>query len=496
MDQPNNYDESQNSELTDGVPHAEQNPASVSISVTTDTPDTSEQMNSPVEPESSEPAVESSEQQGDSQPSQVNDEQPVVQEQTPSENESTAEPVTTDAVAEAEQNVEAANPESINQELAEVNSEIESFVAEDTQPAEPVVISSEPDISSKDPMQQVIANEAAEQSSGMVEPTVSAPDPAVDQSVSEATQPEQTAGGEALVAEANAAMAAESAQQGQMINDVVAPSAVAAATVAGTAGLNAITGTPEASAPNASESTPPQPKKPKSKKNVLLVVMVVVIALLFGGAAVAAYVLQPADTADDSSQTEEESSDETENTTDQSDTTEEKTTAEPGQQVEAASLDDFKAACATGGKVLNASAYEGDGPHPMVVFEKGVDDKYALSVLDFTDKSWTTEPEAYTVNQLVVCIERDDATAKMLKTCPITDPTTKVTSNVDLYSTGYKVNVVEASTGTVVDTFTNNSTSTTCPTTASYNKADPKIYAELNFQALQTSLATYANAKL
>ncbi len=286
---------------------------------------------------------------------------------------------------------------------------------------------------------------------------------------------------------------------GAMINDVIAPTAVAVASSVGTAGENAITGTPETSTVESAQGAAlanqkeHMATKPKSSK-MFLVLIVTLVTLLFGGGAVAAYMLRSDPEPTTNSEVQENATDNTEavesdgDTTPNADALPVTTTSSPGEKVDAKALDDYKAACATGGLISNATAYAGVAPHPIVVFEKGSDDKFALSLVSFKDKTWSADATKVTSGQLVACIARKVASEKKLKSCPITDSVTKVTANVDFYSSSYTVDVYEAKTGKKVTSFENASISTSCPTNAAYNKADPKIYAVFDQIALETSL--------
>ena len=78
------------------------------------------------------------------------------------------------------------------------------------------------------------------------------------------------------------------------------------------------------------------------------------------------------------------------------------------------------------------------------------------------------------------------AVKKKIKTCPITDPTTKVTSNVDYYSASYTVDVYNAKTGAKLNSYESPSIVTDCPTTATYDKTNPKIVAKYDLVSVET----------
>jgi len=426
----------------------------------------------------------------------------------------------------AEEQIKAADPQSINEELAIFESEI---VAEQQ---EPVATENITPSGGSDPMDQIMSRAEESNAEVISEPaeaeTTEIPSGEIesDQELANGPDSHQDTSSEPLTESTEASTeASESAEpsvtdpipvtmepnaftqapipqeensstsdNGALINDVFMPTAVAAAAASGSSGANAITGTPEPSTIESSQDAMltnqkvQQAHKPKSSKGKLVAVVVLVTLLLAGGS-VAAYMFSQKSN-DDTKQpqnTSEEVKDD-EKIGDSDDVTNTSLTSRPGDKVEAVALDDYKAACGTGGLVTNATAYAGVSPHKIAIFEKGSDDKFALSLISFKDKTWSADPANVTSGQLVGCIARKVASEVKLKSCPITDSTTKVTTNVDFYSTKYTVDVVEAKTGKKVTSFENSSTSTTCPTAAVYNKADPKIFAGFDLITLEASL--------
>lgn len=267
-----------------------------------------------------------------------------------------------------------------------------------------------------------------------------------------------------------------------LISDVVTPSAVAAAIADGTAGTNAITGTPEV-APTGAAATGASAVRTQNTKKGLLIVVVTLVTLLFGGAAVAAYMLQP----------KQESADQTNQSSQQQVVSNSLTTDEVDVSV---AIDSLKALCSGGTAVADADPYTGNGVHPIAVYLKGGDEKFAQEAVDFTDATWVPDSATPLTTQLVACVSRTAGSEKKLKTCPITDATTKVTSNVDFYSSTYSIDVYESATGKKVTTFTNTSTDVACPTTAVVDKIDPKVFATYDLTSLEASLKTYVTAKI
>ena len=431
--------------------------------------------------------------------------QPVYQEEGSSESSNDAmegmEPVSAEtheqSVADAEEQVSEASPLAASDELASVASELEAMEAQNFD----VESTSIPVSSGSDPMQQIQENENAEQVA--VEQMMN-PEP-VDSTESLAAPVElakENVAPEPIVVEqasntANTDVIEEApvaSGQGQMINDVIVPSATASAVAMGTAGSNAITGTPETTTTEQaiiSGNKPSTETKPKTKKT-LLILVVIVVTLLFGGAAVAAYLTS---NKDKDSSTESSMVDTDTNKVAETQAPVVSTPA-PGETVNAVALDDYKVACGTSGKVTNATAYAGTAIHPIVMFEKGSDGKYAQSVLDIKDKTGLADATKVTSGQLVGCISMKTGSEKKLKSCPITDTATKVVTNVDYYSTTYTVDVYEAKTGTKVTTFENVSVATDCPTTAVYDKVDPKIYAKYDLTTLEASLKPFVTKAL
>jgi len=435
---------------------------------------------------------------------------------------------------QAEAMVDEASPMAVADELASVESELQAMAVETPEPSvdEGIPVGGESSGSDSDlpvfsagtdPMEQIQADEQQSTEMLSVVPETSESDaveaPVTEQSDSTgeptnadsaesvAVEPMSETVVEEPISQANpenseaVGMANEAILEreptrnpGELISDVVTPTAVATAIAQGSSGENAITGTPEASSVLSSQNQPTLasavPTQQKSKKG-LLVAVVVLITLLFGGAAVAAYVMKP-----ESKEAQSTSADSAKSDTEMSAMDKEKAnktdgavpvqiTSAPGETIAAKTLDDYKANCG-GGMVTNATDYKGVGPHPLVFFEKGSDDKYAMSVVALKDKTWGADATKVTSGQLAVCVSQKTASEKKLKACPITDPATKVTANIDFYSVTYTVDVYNAKTGAKVSTYDSPSVSTTCPTTATYSKTDPKIFAPYDLASVET----------
>lgn len=410
-------------------------------------------------------------------------------------------------VAMPDETVAQSIPVAVPDELAHVASELESMSAQQVaeEPVAPLAEQDQADSPSQlassgyDPMDQINAQEAApsvaetEQFVGDMQ-VAEAPQEVVDESselsdTSNVPVAEDASGtqevpsapetpvavNEAVTMANQAVLEQEPARNpGELINDVIVPSAVAAAVAGGTAGENAITGTPEAAGTGVVQPVVMAAPHVKKSKKGLLILVVTLVVLLFGGAAVAVYMMQP----------------KTKTTTPSTSATSTPAhavtvTPAPGETATAKALDDYKVACG-GGTVTNATDYKGASPHPVVFFEKGSDSKYAMSVVAFKDKTWAADATKVTTGQLAVCVSEKVAAEKKLKACPITDATTKVTTNVDYYSTTYTVDVYNAKTGAKVNSYESPSVDTTCPTTAVYDKASPKIVAKYDLTSLET----------
>ncbi|MCA9347370.1 hypothetical protein KC930_02185 [Candidatus Saccharibacteria bacterium] len=434
---------------------------------------------------------------------------------------------------EAEKEVLDANPQTSNEELAEVQSALQTFEAkadnEEVQVDEGLPHGEEsPAAVGVDPMEQIQAQEAESMSSlqnsttsdssempsgetsdetqggeteSLNENNQIPPQATEDKDTMMSLEAEPTMNNEEAAKESIAetqaqepveedAVVAQEVSTNSAMDEIVAPSAVAAAEAAGTAGSNAITGTPEtAKTENAQviQADVKPAKKPSSKRG-LLVAIVVLVTLLLAGGAVAYYFLQPKD----SNNTENNNSNSGNTSNVLLDTN---TTSSPGDTVEAATLDDYKASCG-GGKVTNASAYAGDSPHKVVFFEQGSDSKYAMSLVEFADTTWAADSKDVTSGQVVVCVSRKAGSETKLKACPITDPETKVTVDVDYYSTTYDIAVYNAQTGESLGTFESASTDTVCPTTAVYDKADPMIFASYDLADVESLIKDIVTKKV
>lgn len=405
----------------------------------------------------------------------------------------------------AEDLVERAVPQSAVEELSEVTSELESIESEPAQQPAPTVIDvTDASVSSEPAEEAATSGSDTEQPPDFASGDHRAPTPPTSFSPSDAglgsdpmdqvrkneeTPPVFHAPVSEHVVEAPEASADDSplapndgvdegVPSAPVINDVVAPTALAVAEAESTAGENAITGTPEAAETGAEQAMHTQPHRRSKKPFVIFVVLLV--TLLLAGAAVAAFLMQK----DDKKVNSEAVS-----------PTQIQPTAQPGEVTDAKALDDYKVVCGDG-KVTNARAYKGSGPHKLVVFELGGDEKYALNLLSFSDKSWQADAADPSSAALVVCSSRKVASETKLKVCPVTDAATKVTSNIDYYSSKYTFDVYSALDGKKVGSFESASTATECPTAAIVDKADPKIYARYELASVETSLKSYVTSAI
>lgn len=207
--------------------------------------------------------------------------------------------------------------------------------------------------------------------------------------------------------------------------------------------------------------SPPMPVK-KSKKWLIVGIVVGVVVLLGGG--IAAVLLTrkstntPGSDAGSSSQTS------------QSDTS--------ANSIVATTLSDFEKVC-SGVTVSNAAAVTSAVPHPIAFFQQSIlaADEYTSATITLSDKTWQAESQNPTNTQLVGCFKRASETAAN-KNCEYNDTSTNKKVSIPLYSVVYDLTVYESKTGKKLGAKQVSGPATSCPSFASYNKSDPKLYGE------------------
>ncbi len=216
---------------------------------------------------------------------------------------------------------------------------------------------------------------------------------------------------------------------------------------------------------------PPQNNGGKSSKPMLAIVIVIVALLIAGGLAVFALT---GSKDDDSSAT----------------TTEQQDSAENNQPainaVTADSLSDFDAVCENG-SISNAAAFA--EPYIVDAYYQN-DTRRSWSSVPFgSNAPWAADYDAFEATNLVTCLSEKPGTATKSKTCTFNSGGSEV--SIDYYALQYEATLYEAKSGKKVkDLGTVNGPAIDCPSFASYDRNDPKIYARPDAAALGALITT------
>lgn len=316
-----------------------------------------------------------------------------------------------------------------------------------------------------DPMEQVLSQEAI-QNDSLVTP---APAP-VEPAAQDQTVPESTA-----LPETSSMQSTPAKNEPMTAGNVLMPIPAEAPQP-----LNVITGSPEAAPQQTGEAEIALEPPANSVSNKgLLIAIVIIVTILFGGAAVVAFLFQ-----NRSNSSNQESSQSSESTDD----SESLVSSAPAQQTSSnLTFASFSGVC-TNTPVADASAYEGTGPHPLLVFDK-VGTQFQAQDIAFTDAKWAPLINDPSSTRLVACVQAKLASEKKLKSCPVPVLNGTATTSVDLYSVSYTVDVYEAQTARKVAGIELPSETTDCPAQPSFDASNPKIYAKYSKASFESALS-------
>lgn len=142
------------------------------------------------------------------------------------------------------------------------------------------------------------------------------------------------------------------------------------------------------------------------------------------------------------------------------------------QQFTAKQLADYGQVC-KGGVAVNAASYQdGPRPHPITLFTQSRTnpDNVSELYLSFENSKWQTDLQKVETAQLIGCFKyKSEGPSKKCEYSRIT---------LDYFAVTYELTVHEAKTGKAVGTKEVNGPNLTCPSYASYDLDDPKIYAK------------------
>lgn len=220
-----------------------------------------------------------------------------------------------------------------------------------------------------------------------------------------------------------------------------------------------------------------QPVQPKKSKTGLIIGIVVVVLLFLIGGAVATFLL--VNSAVKSSQ---ESS---------SATSDPKKSSEAAKvnAVTAKYLSDFEIVC-DGGSVTNAPTAV--KPYKIASFSSQTpkNDKWSSMSVGYGEPYYADRETLSSIG-VVACLEMADGSAVKSKTCDFESGGQAV--SVDYYAVSYNLTYYEAKTGKALAKGESiNGPATTCPYFTTYDKSDPKIYADPDDNAVELVHAKFA----
>lgn len=217
----------------------------------------------------------------------------------------------------------------------------------------------------------------------------------------------------------------------------------------------------------------PQPKK--SKKGLIIAIVVVVLLLLVGLIVAAVLLVSSATkTAKD---------------IDNNNSSDTKVSSASTKAVTAKYDSDFDIVC-QGGSVTNAPTAV--KPYKILTFANNSKDKESWSSVSAGyGESYYADSDSVESVGVVACLDMVKGSEAKTKTCDF-ESAGKVTT-LDLYAVKYSLTYYEAKTGKVLSKGeTVNGPATKCPYFVSYDKSDPKIYADPDKNAVELLHAQFA----
>ena len=147
-----------------------------------------------------------------------------------------------------------------------------------------------------------------------------------------------------------------------------------------------------------------------------------------------------------------------------------------GSEVTATSLSDFEKAC-DGNKIVNAADASSASPKPVVLYEESdiSEGQFNTSGVYIEDKTWRADSENFAKTVYVGCLTKKSTKATGKK-CDFKRAEENV--SIEQYSVVYNLAIYEAKTGKKVADKEISGPVGDCPFVASYNREDPKLFAD------------------
>lgn len=156
--------------------------------------------------------------------------------------------------------------------------------------------------------------------------------------------------------------------------------------------------------------------------------------------------------------------------------------------VTASDIYDMSKACKNNYSISNSGSYMAGSVNKLVTFYNTNESKNIYSYLQASKDLWV--PESVSQVGLIVCADSSEGQSTGKSCDYVSDDEQNL--SIPLYNTNYKLRVIEAYTGKQITTLDVTTNSTDCPSYATYNKNEPKVYQILEFDAIEGSLTPYA----
>lgn len=159
--------------------------------------------------------------------------------------------------------------------------------------------------------------------------------------------------------------------------------------------------------------------------------------------------------------------------------------------VEASMVRDFAQVCGEEVTVSNSTSYDdGPTPHKIALFENTLGDEIfnQQSLPSEVAEEWEAKTEAFSEIQLVGCMRIQVDSQELATTCDLQDSDNE-TIQVELYTATYSITVYEARSGDQLgDPLAVEASDEECPSVATYDPNDPRLFAMPDDEALIDAL--------
>jgi hypothetical protein len=155
--------------------------------------------------------------------------------------------------------------------------------------------------------------------------------------------------------------------------------------------------------------------------------------------------------------------------------------------VTASDIYDMNKVCKNNYSIANSGTYSAGSLNKVAAFYNTNQSKNIYTYLQSSKESWI--PNLTSDVGIIVCADFSEGESAG-KNCDYVSDGENV--SIPLYRSSYTLRVIEAYTGNQISTTYATTSTDECPSYVTYNKTDPKVYQDLDFDILEGVLTPYA----